>query len=415
MNFVELTEKEFDAFFKKHPLSTFLQSPHFNAADELENWKIVYLGVKKGKKVIAGARVKYTPTHFNKYIYYAPRGILMDYNDEELVKFYTENIKKYIKEHNGYVLHIDPIVIHKERDIDGNVVEGGIDNGHVVEYLKSLGYKHTGFTRYYDYTKQVRWSFELPVKGKTEEQLLKEMNGNTRRAIQKAEHLGVKVRELKKDEIEIFKGIMDSTCERREFKDKSLEHYKTMYDSFHDSGETKFMLAYVDLKETLKILNNDLFELVKNKSNAEAHKKESKLKELNSQIDNMEKRIKEVEQIKKEKGNTLYLASAMFMIFDRDVLYYHSGSYKEYMNFFGQYLIQWEMIKEAIKLDKECYNFYGIKGVFDKNDDDYGVYLFKRGFNGHVIEYIGDFYLPVSLYYYLQKFVSFFKKKKIKK
>ena len=72
MNFVELTEKEFDSFFKKHPLSTFLQSPHFNAADELENWKIVYLGVKKGKKVIAGARVKYTPTHFNKYIYYYP-------------------------------------------------------------------------------------------------------------------------------------------------------------------------------------------------------------------------------------------------------------------------------------------------------------------------------------------------------
>ena len=52
MNFVELTEKEFNTFFKKHPLSTFLQSPHFNAADELENWKIVYLGVKKGKKVI---------------------------------------------------------------------------------------------------------------------------------------------------------------------------------------------------------------------------------------------------------------------------------------------------------------------------------------------------------------------------
>lgn len=415
MKFEELTEKEYNSFFEKHKLSTFFQSSHFNPIDEMEGWKIVYLGVKKDKKVIAASRFKYIAPHFNKYIYYAPRGILMDYNDKKLVEFFTNNLKKYIKNNGGYVLHIDPPIIHKERNIDGNIVESGIDNSNIIEYLKTIGFKHDGFTRCYDYTKQVRWSFELPVKGKTEEEILKEMNGNTRRAIQKAEHLGVKIKELKRDELNIFKDIMDSTSERREFKDKSLKHYETMYDSFYDNGETKFLLAYVDLKNTLKILNNDLFELVKSKSNAEAHKKESKLKELNSQIDNMEKRIKEIEQIKKEKGDTIYLASAMFMISKRDILYYHSGSYKEYMNFFGQYLIQWEMIKETIKLNKECYNFYGIKGVFDKDDDDYGVYLFKRGFNGHVIEYIGDFYLPITNYYYIQKFLSFFKKKKIKK
>ena len=100
----------------------------------------------------------------------------------------------------------------------------------------------------------------------------------------------------------------------------------------------------------------------------------------------------------------------MFMIYGNDILYYHSGGYKEYMSFFGQYLIQWTMIKEAIKLGKKCYNFYGIKGVFDKNDPDYGVYLFKRGFNGHVIEYIGDFYLPISPYYYILQI-----RKKLKK
>lgn len=49
-------------------------------------------------------------------------------------------------------------------------------------------------------------------------------------------------------------------------------------------------------------------------------------------------------------------------------------------------------------------------GIFDKNDPDYGVYEFKKGFNGQVEEYIGDFELPISSYYSVNKFI-----KKIKK
>ena len=41
------------------------------------------------------------------------------------------------------------------------------------------------------------------------------MNGNTRRAIKKAEHLKVKVRELTKEELPLFKEIMEHTSERR--------------------------------------------------------------------------------------------------------------------------------------------------------------------------------------------------------
>ena len=37
------------------------------------------------------------------------------------------------------------------------------------------------------------------------------------------------------------------------------------------------------------------------------------------------------------------------------------------------------------------YNFYGITAIFDKNDPDYGVYEFKKGFNGQVEEYIDNF------------------------
>ena len=66
-----------------------------------------------------------------------------------------------------------------------------------------------------------------------------------------------------------------------------------------------------------------------------------------------------------------------------------------------------EYLKEDF--DAKGKSKYTIEGI-DKNDPDYGVYLFKRGFNGHVIEYIGDFYLPISPYYYILQI-----RKKLKK
>ena len=403
MKFVELDKDEFKAFLNNHPLQTFFQDPAMAEIGLMDNWNTVYVGIKENNQILAATRMMYKEVRLNQRIFYAPRGILIDYQDTKLLSFFIKNVKKYIKNNNGYTFHIDPPLIHKQRDIDGNIIPDGIDNSNVVNLLKSLGFKHDGFITHYDYTKQVRWSFELPLLNKTEEDILKEMNGNTRRAIKKAEHLQVKVRELTREELPLFKEIMDHTSERRDFTDKSLEYYIKMYDLFHDKKEIKYMIAEVNLTDTLEVLNNDLDSLNVTKNRAIKNNKEALLKETDNQIVDLEKRIDEIKNIIQEKGNNLYLASAMFMIYGNDIMYYHSGGYKEYMSFFGQYLIQWEMIKLAIELGKNCYNFYGIKGVFDKKDPDYGVYLFKKGFNGHVVEYIGDFYFPNSMYYYLQQ------------
>lgn len=410
MEFTELSKKEFSSFIKNNPLLTFFQDSRMEEIGEMENWHSIYLGVKENDKVIAGSRIMYTTTRFNKKIFYSPRGLILDYHDKKLLEFYITNLKKYIKKEKGYTLHIDPPLIYKERDINGELVTNGINNENVVTALKKLGFKHDGFIRHYDVTKQVRWSFELPLEGKTEEILLKEMNGNTRRSIQKAEHLKVKVRKLNRDELPIFKEICDRTSERRSFRERPLDYYYKMYDLFNSTNEISYVIAEVDLNESLKVLYDDLEKLQISKDRAIEHHKEGQIKEFESQINDLHKKIDEFENILNNEGNHLYLATAMYLIYGKEIMYYHAGGYKEYMNFFGQYLIQWEMIKEALNSHKKIYNFYGIKGNFDKNDQDYGVYLFKKGFNGHVIEYIGDFYLPISPYYYIQNI-----RKKMKK
>ena len=62
------------------------------------------------------------------------------------------------------------------------------------------------------------------------------------------------------------------------------------------------------------------------------------------------------------------------------------------------------MIKYARDNGYKKYNFYGISENFsDEKDPEYGVYKFKKGFNGYVEELIGEYHLPLSLLYYLHK------------
>ena len=61
------------------------------------------------------------------------------------------------------------------------------------------------------------------------------------------------------------------------------------------------------------------------------------------------------------------------------------------------------MLRKSLKNHIPLYNFYGISGNFKKEAEDYGVYLFKKGFGGKVILLLGDFILPLSPIYALYK------------
>ena len=60
------------------------------------------------------------------------------------------------------------------------------------------------------------------------------------------------------------------------------------------------------------------------------------------------------------------------------------------------YTIHYEMIKYAISNNYKRYNFYAINNHLDKDDEQYGIYSFKRGFGGHVMELLGEFILPID-------------------
>lgn len=408
MKFQEITEKEYREFWENHPLKTFLSAPEISKLREKSNWTTYYVGVKEEKKLIAATMLLSHKRHFGKYEFYSPRGYLLDFKNKELLEFFTNELKKYIKDKKGYVLRIDPYVIYKERDIDGNIVADGIDNSDVVNNLQSFGFKKVKTEN----MEQVGWMFSLNLEGKTEEQILKEMKPNTRNTIRKAEKFGITVNEISYDELDRFQNIMVETGERKGFGVRKLSYFQEMYKLFHDKNEVKYFITELDLNAYIKRLEEEKQEK-KEKLNSlsDAKYNDGQKKNLTNEIASLDKRIIDSNKIKEESGKeVITLSGSMFMLIQPEVIYLSSGNYEEYMKFNSQYLIQWELIKYGIENGFKKHNFYGIPANINEHPKDYGIYEFKRGFNGVVEELIGEFALPITWHYNLFELIHKIKK-----
>ena len=408
MKFQEITKEEYKKFWENHPLKTFLSAPEISDLRSKQNWDTYYVGVKEDNKIIAATMLLSHKRHFNKYEFYSPRGYLLDFNNKELVDYFTKELKKYIKAKKGYIFRVDPYLIYKQRDINGDIVENGEDNSKIVDNLLSLGFKKVPIPL----QEQVSWMFSLGLEGKDEETILKEMKSSTRNKIRKIEKYGIEVNEIGYDELDRFQSIMEETSKRKGFSNRKLSYYQDMYKLFHDKKEVKFFITELNLREYIKILEKDIKEREdKINSLSDAKYNEGAKKNLTNEIDSLQKRIEDSKDIIKEKGtDVITLSGSMFMLIQPEVIYLSSGNYEEFLKFDSQYLIQWNLIKYGIEHGFKKHNFYGIPADINTHPKDYGIYEFKRGFNGYVEELIGEYELPITWHYKLMKLIHKIKK-----
>lgn len=404
MEFTEITEKEYEKYWENHPLKTFMSAPKIAKLREKNNWKAYFVGVKENKKIIAAAMLLSHKRRFNVNEFYSPRGFLLDFNNKELLEFFVKEVKDFVHKHNGYVLRIDPYVIYKQRDINGDIVEDGVDNTPIVNHLKSLGFKKVPTNN----MEQVSWMFSLDLEGKTEDQILKEMKPNTRNNIRKAEKLGITMKELSYDELDRFQNIMIETGERKGFAIRNVEYFQNMYKLFHDDEEVKYYVTELNLKEYTKRLEEEKKEKEEKLNNlGDAKYKDGERKNILNEIESLDKRIADSKDIMKNTNkDVITLSGSMFMLIQPEIIYLSSGNYEEYLKFNSQYLIQWELIKYGIKKGFKKHNFYGIPENINEHPKDYGIYEFKKGFNGYVEELIGEYELPITFHYNVFKLLK---------
>ena len=385
MTFEEITAEEFREFADKNPYKSFMQTPEIAKYRKSNGWTVYYLAAKLNGEIKAASMLVAKPTFLGKSTFIAPGGPLLDLEDQPLTEFFMRSLKRYVKSHNGYVLHISPHYELTERDRHGDPVEGGFNHQNAVKNLKNLG-----FIELKD-ASQPKYMYALDIKDKTPEALMADFKSNTRGHIRKAEKMGVTVRELKREELNIFKEITESTSKRREFEDKPLEYYEEMYDLFVPRGEAVFLLAEARVENSA---TRGLPEVTTEDEGASPVTTGASDPSRESTISTLAP-----------------LSAAMFMLYGDEVVYLFSGSDEKYMkDYNAQYELQWYMIQYAAKNNFKRYNFYGIHGLPDENTHD-GVYEFKKGFGGQVLEMIGTWELPIDHKFYQLKKVL----KKIKR
>ena len=411
MELVTLTKKEFKKFADKHSQITFHQTEEWANLKLTNGWKAHYVGLKDKNKIVAGALLlaKTLPI-VRKKMFYSPRGFLIDYNNYELLEEFTKGIKKYAKEQGAIFVKIDPYVEYVEHDNNGDVVEGGYDNKQAVENLIKLGYKHFGFNLMQD-TLQPRWLHVIETEDRTLEDVMKDMESKTRQILRKNEKCGITTREITRDELPIFKDIMQHTSDRREFVDRPLSYYEAMWDALHDSGILKILIAEIDFNKYEKNTLEEKEEIEKNLKDR-IYKKEKNILKMNDKkynssnkqdeeaIKRLEKQLEKIKELKDEYGDKEILGGILFLIYGNEVLSLHGGSHAKLMQFQSAYTIHFEGVKMAVEGNYNRYNFYGITGDFRKENPLYGLYLFKKSFGGHVVELIGEYDLIVSKFWY---------------
>ncbi len=410
MKFVELSVNDFEKFALKHEQITFHQTKEWAELKKANGWCSYYVGMLKGKKIVAASLLLAKDTVIKKKMFYAPRGFLIDYHDFELLTAFTNEIKKWAKKKNAIFIKIDPYVMYKEHDLNGDLVPNGIDNSDVVDNLKSLSYHHFGFNLMQD-TLQPRWMHTITVKNRSLDDVMKDFESKTRQILRKNEKLGVKTREITRDEIKIFKDIMQHTGERRDFIDRPLSYYENMWDTLHESGILKILVAEVDFDEEIKNAGEEIKKLEvaikerEEKFNNKAtpmneNKYKANQKKDNDEIDRLKNNIEKSKSMKKEYGAKPVLGGILFLIYGNEVLSLFGGSKKELMSFQSAYTLHFEGIKYAVEHGYDTYNFYGITGNFSKDNPLLGLYLFKKSFGGQVVELVGEFDLIISKWYY---------------
>ncbi|HBV22337.1 MAG TPA: aminoacyltransferase [Jeotgalicoccus sp.] len=400
MQFTELTLEEFNDYTAKH-FSHFTQTEQNYKLKTDSGIETYLVGVKDADVVKAACLVTLTPVMKVFKYAYTNRGPVLDYSDETVFKTFFDGLTKFLKPKKVMYLRVDPYEVINKRNHEGEIIES-MKNDYIFDNFKALGYDHDGFKNGFDPIVQVRWHSVLDLAGKDKKEVFDDMDTLRKRNIKKAEKHGLHIKYLDVDNIDIFRKFMKDTSEMKSFYDRDDSFYIDRKRYFKD--QVMIPMVYVDLEDYTESIAQDKKKMAKNLDKAERalerdpdnEKTQNKVKNLTEQVENIDAKLTEGQELLETHGKELPLSSAYFIVTPHEVTYLSGGTDNDFRHFAGSYLIQWTMIQYALEQGIDQYNFYGISGDFTENAEDYGVIQFKKGFNAVVNEYIGDFIKPVN-------------------
>ncbi len=311
------TLKEYEAFVSSHPNGHFLQS--YAWSKQKPEWTWEGLFVRGDDGAIHGAMsvlIRRTPT-LPYTIMYGARAPVCDPHDEATLKELMDGAKKLAEKHHAYCLKLDPDILVSDTEF--------------CDIMKRLGFKHRDTGKNFSGI-QPRFVFRLPIRGRSEDELMESFHSKTRYNIRVAQRKGVEIKLCGVEAVSDFSDMMLETGVRDGFVVRSADYFENMLKNLGDS--CRLYMAY--------------------------------------------------------SGDTP-IAGTLAIHYGNKVWYLYGASSNKYRNLMPNYLLQWNMIQWAVELGCEIYDFRGVSGDLSEDNPLYGLYRFKKGFNGDLCEFIGEF------------------------
>ena len=185
--------------------------------------------------------------------------------------------------------------------------------------------------------------------------------------------------------LDLIYKTMQETAERENISIYSKNYYLNFYKELHKDNHSDIYIVYLNKKKTLGLLNKNLEELNKN---YESLTSENKKKEVQNQIDKLTKLIDEIKEVKEDK---MVLSSIITAKYGDKVWTIHGGNSSILRSLNSNYLIYYEIIKDAVNEGYKTIDFFGTSFNPSQDDPEYGIWLFKKRLGGEYTEFIGEF------------------------
>ncbi len=416
MEFVEnIEKKEYEKFVKGHKKSHFLQSYAWGEfAEKNKGMKAHYVGLKDKNKLVAASLLleKKLPKGYSYF--YSPRGFVIDFTNKKLLTVYVEKIKEFAKKKKAIFIKIDPDIIYRKENNNGEEIPLDYDPKEIFNTLTGLGFKHLGFTKNFE-TTQPRYTFRIDM-NRPYEEIVKNFSKTTTQRIKKAESINTKVRLGTIDDIEAFTHLMELTEARKDFVSHDLDYYKSLFEIYNKDNKMDLFLGSVNTKEIVENYEKELKEVEDKLSNYESDDKlsTSKLNQKNELVkrrDKLKEYIEEYKKANEEYGDEILLNAHVIMEYGDKAWVLYAGNHNILTNSYSNYKTYNEHIKYCYDNGIKMYDQFGTIGDLDPNNPRFGLHDFKKKFGGDYVEFIGEFDLITNkaMYFAFNKLVPIYR------
>ena len=416
MELCVLDEKKYLDYALKCENISIMQLPNWGKLKEDNGWKYHLVGLVDNNNILGVTLLLEKNTPIKKSLYYSPRGYLVDVEDFDLLKTFHEKVIEYVKNNNGFLLKVDPNVIYARRDSEGNLIDTCGEKA--FNNFKKLGFKHLGFTKDFE-NLQPRFLCRFKLLESFED-TFNTFSKSTRKNTEKAIKMGVKVRTIDTEEIDLFVSILKKAAEDDHFILRPASYYKKMYELFKDY--MKLYITYIDTEEYYNNVSNELNNTIDEIKELDSTMKKinvgekikNKMDLLNKKKDKLKTELDYASNLKKE-AKQINIGALMSTFLGNEGITHMSGTDHLYKDFNPKYAYYNQHIIDAIDSKMTYVNFYGISGNLDKNSEYYNIYEIKKGYNPEVIELLGEFdYIINPITYNIYKLaLKIYKLKKI--